>query len=802
MADPYWLERRPNLASVTPDAVVSYECCGPKTMGIDENGTHCEQTVRWSVCRDRRTEGRDLRFIDGMPATEGQSPYGWVRTYQWNQGPGDYLVFAEIRRHGANSEPEVAIVSQHVMSKEEVDGELARLITKTRKEPLASPDEADSLIAQQLLVMDAAAKNGPAMPPAQRADHEKSVNRWREVRKKLAERLATTNGRRRIPIVAVHIDFATQVRRQLNFFLADISPERSPPQSTGPSGADGASGSSGESKRIWRLVDWTAPESRAESSEVDGEGKRDKDAILDAFGDWDWWRSRYPPGEISFEVPSRACGEVLRLQFKTDGATTWDTIIGALSVTAVAAGLVVIGVATLGAAIPAEIATATATTALIMSTASGVGAEIISINVRRAEGIHDTKADAISVLGIVASLFQLRWLKGARVVMPDKPGTFRFLGHVAEGSVNLAQGVLILDGEFEATLRELEHLRNDPNLSPEERARQICALFVRLAETGALTYMSLRADATLLADLAKKRGIPTGKTKLTLGDLKDEAKTIELGAPKATEGKVADGRVKTVAETRETVPALPRPKVESPLKSAPPGTRPREHYAFKKLSKDRIIFVRDSNPARTRKFPFPVTAKPETCKFKTLTKGPYEGLAAAGPEDAVVKELLASNGWDFYRDHEKLRMYLDEKGLTLGSEAEQYIVRNKYTKAAFVGDIDIHGMYDLKNGSRIELSPPEQARVNGEVGSQVVMHGAHDDWKNRISKTIEGKANVNYGPQPPVTAYVDGQAVELRTWNEMREFAQKYGINLEAEYSGIDWDFWRERRTKSNKGTE
>jgi hypothetical protein len=61
---------------------------------------------------------------------------------------------------------------------------------------------------------------------------------------------------------------------------------------------------------------------------------------------------------------------------------------------------------------------------------------------------------------------------------------------------------------------------------------------------------------------------------------------------------------------------------------------------------------------------------------------------------------------------------------------------------------------------------------------------------------------VNYGPQPPVTAYVDGEAVELHTWKEMKEFGTKYGINVEAEYAGIDWDFWREMRAKSGKGTE
>lgn len=790
MADSYRIERSPNLASVTPDAVVRYECEGRRTQYWDSHGTvRDEQSVRWWVCRDRAAEGKDLKFLSGMRAKEGDSPYGWVRTYEWNKDPGDYLVLAQVFQRG-QGEVDVVTIRQHVMSEQEVKGELARLITKAREDGLANPDEADGLVGEQLLALEAIAKNGPAMSPSQREQHGKTVEQWTSYRKKLKERLASTHGWRRIPILAVHLDFTTQVRRQLNFFLVELtdSKAKEDPQP--------------DTKHVWKLVDWTNPENRAESSEADGEGKTDKEAILDAFGDWDWWRSRYPPGRISFQIPQAACGEVLSLEYETDGATTWDTVIGVLSVTAMVAGVVVIGVATLGAAIPAEIAAATATTALVVSTASGVGAEVISIGVRRAEGIHDTRADAISALGIVASFFQLRWIKGAQVTLAGKAGTFRFLGHVAEGSANLAQGVLILDEQFEATQKELERLRNDPDLLPEERARQVSALFVRLAATGALTYVSLRADTTQIADLAKKRGIPAGKTKAVLADLKDESKKIELGQPKTTESTVEKGRARTVADTREPTPKLPRPKVESPLRAPPPGTRPREHNAFKKLSKDRIIFVRDSNPARTREFPFPVTAKPEKCKFKTLKSGKYEGLAAAGPDDPVVKEILASNGWDFHRDHEKLRKYLDEQGFVLGSEAESYIVRDKDTGTAFVGDIDIHGIYDLNNGRRIELSAPERARFNGKLKGQVVMHGAHDDWPDRLSKTIDGKANVNYGPQPPVTAYVDGEAVQLGTWKEMKDFGKKYGINVEAEYPGIDWNYWREMRAKSGKGTE
>jgi hypothetical protein len=36
----------------------------------------------------------------------------------------------------------------------------------------------------------------------------------------------------------------------------------------------------------------------------------------------------------------------------------------------------------------------------------------------------------------------------------------------------------------------------------------------------------------------------------------------------------------------------------------------------------------------------------------------------------------------------------------------------------------------------------------------------------------------------------------------MKEFGKKYGINVEAPYAGIDWDFWRKMRAESGKATE
>jgi hypothetical protein len=805
----YRIERQPDLASVTPGALVRYECRGPRTLTTSPTGNREMEVASWWICRDRSAEGGDLQFVRGFHAKEGDGVYGWSRAYEWNLDPGNYLVMAAIGTRGSQQR-QLASLRQHVMSPEEVKGELARVVSKARRDTLANPDEADSLVGEQLVALVAIAKHGPPLSPGQQEEHGKSVERWKSVRKKLAERLAPTQGLRRIPILAVHYDFTTQQRRQLNFFLVEMpTPEPREHEAGAASGAEGASGSGGRTEHVFRLVDWTNPAERAESSESEGQGATAKQAILDTCSDWDWWRGRYPRGRIVFEVPARACGEALKLEYETNGATTWDKVVGALTVTAVVAGMIVIGVATLGAAVPAEIAAATGTAALIVSTASGAGAEIISIAVRRAEGIHDTRADAVSLLGILASLFQLRWLKGAKVTLAGRPATYRFLGHVAEGTVNLAQGVLILDREYEEVARELERLRKDPTLSPEERARQIYALFVRLVQAGVLTYMSLRSDAAQLKELAAKRGIPADKTKLVLTELEDESKTVNLGEPKATKGKVEQGKARTVVETREAVPARgPWPPVKNPLLTPPPGTRASEDRAFRKLSKDRIIFVRDSNPARTKDFPFPVTAKTDKCKFKTLKSSPstperFVGLAAAGPDDPEVKEILRLHGWDFHRDEQQLREHIQkEERLKMAGAEESYILRNDKGEA-LVGDIDIHGVYDLERRRRIELNETEQIRFNKALKREVVTHGAQDDWPEKLDKIRKGKPNINYGPQPPVTAYVNGEAKQLETWKEMKAFAKdQYGIDLETEYAGIDWDFWREMRTKSGKGTE
>jgi hypothetical protein len=36
----------------------------------------------------------------------------------------------------------------------------------------------------------------------------------------------------------------------------------------------------------------------------------------------------------------------------------------------------------------------------------------------------------------------------------------------------------------------------------------------------------------------------------------------------------------------------------------------------------------------------------------------------------------------------------------------------------------------------------------------------------------------------------------------MRAFCEENSIKLEAEYSGIDWSYWRKMRAESGKGTE
>jgi hypothetical protein len=109
-------------------------------------------------------------------------------------------------------------------------------------------------------------------------------------------------------------------------------------------------------------------------------------------------------------------------------------------------------------------------------------------------------------------------------------------------------------------------------------------------------------------------------------------------------------------------------------------------------------------------------------------------LAAADPNDPVVKEILTSKNWDYYRDHEKLRKYLDDQGLVLGSEAESYIVRNKDTVATYVVRVFVPMTAKTKSRAKPERSHGRKPvgvttkrTRSGEVRwiAQATINGAH-----------------------------------------------------------------------------
>ncbi len=410
--DLYKIIRYPDMHSVTPGAIITYECSGPPVLGNDTRTVHWVMYRKISDHQIKQLWDHEMRPIasgyEGRgychPVT-GCSSYGSVKTYKWDIEPGDYVVFCKIKdQNGLSIDLHF---EQHLMDGKEI-GIVFQQLAGQAQQNLISPDQADILLQEKIDAIKAIEKEGPPLSDSQKKKHVKEMANLQEYRAKIAERLASTYGRPRFPIVAVHIDYATQEKRQLNFFLARMTEVY-------------------DEKAKWRLVDWTNPISRAETSESDGEGITDFDAIRDTFKFWNSWRGRYPPGKIRFEIPKEVMGEPYTEELETDGETNWDTIIKHLSTVATVGGIILIGVATMGAGVPtvAGAAVGAARTAAgfshvlralaLSSAASGAGAEIINIAQRYAEGIKDTKGDAISVLGIIGSMFQMGWVAGATI---------------------------------------------------------------------------------------------------------------------------------------------------------------------------------------------------------------------------------------------------------------------------------------------------------------------------------------------------------------------------------------------------
>jgi hypothetical protein len=468
------IHRTPDAATVTPGAQVRYSCdwlgSTPRPPGTDGE----LDGVRWHLYKADAPDGSRIH----------NGPAGKTWDCVWPNEPGDYLIFAAIRSTvGPQRGPVYCSLSQRVGATAPFLREGLEQILAKGQAPTAW--EAELSIQAFRKQLDAIAKRFPPGPGEVDA-HAATVEQWRKHAQALRALLQPTDGRRRIPFIAFHLEVATQKTRALFLFLTELEP------------ALRAHRQMGMSEKRWVLVDWSDPLDRRFCGSYVGEGATRESAIRAAFRAWDW-ENRYPPGHVLYDLPpelASTLGGDRRREMKTNGKNLTDEVIDALAWIAVG-GMLVSGIAFLFVPV-AAVSSAAVAASLLAST----GGAVLSIAQRRREGIFDWEADAIDGLTILGNLVGAgTWARGARVLAFGKGG--KIVDYVFIGTrvgIDGLQGMLVAHARAE----ELLLLAEDPEIPPEDRARRTLGLLADLATLGLMTVVSIRAGKREAEVLGKK----------------------------------------------------------------------------------------------------------------------------------------------------------------------------------------------------------------------------------------------------------------------------------------------------------
>jgi hypothetical protein len=524
----YDIHRAPDLMTITPGAQVQYRC-QPRHGSLRAAGTPGDG-IRWYKFAARalleETRHEDPNWA--VPIEKG--PIGeYLWDCQWSQAPGRYVIGSEILRGGDST---FCFLPQYVETAGlVVGGSLEKLL---KGGPGPAPAEAVGAVERQIETLDTIAKRFPIARPDDQRRHREAVDRWRDCAARLRGLLASSEGKTRIAIPAMHLETATQARRPLLLFLCHVG--------------DDVVGHSARKRPRWILVDWTEATDPRFHGTYEGVGDTPDEAIKSALSDWDWG-NRYPEGLVTYELPAHAFGQAHRREMPTNGKSLGDEIKSVLEWIAIG-GMVVGGALALFAAVPAL-----ASGMLGSSLLSSTGAATISISQRWRAGIFDWREDAFDGLTIIGNVFAASgtWTRGARVLMRDKSGEAVeriFIG--ARLASDVVQGVLLAD----QALEEWTALSEDPDILPEERIRRMLALIRGLVISGTLTYLSLRASTRELDTFNKKpdhvesKGptLPTGEK---VSALTDSKATVDATKPPPVEGhtdkQIAKAEVKEAA---------------------------------------------------------------------------------------------------------------------------------------------------------------------------------------------------------------------------------------------------------------
>ncbi len=827
----YGIEMSPELQTVSTDAPVEYWLRGPQfyqAMGSPRS----EVSYAWHAfvtnesLRKMRADMEKRGFTSMSPGfhlgPRGEHAGSWKTKWtlagqvritcvvQMRDGPKIYVE----REHWIAEES--AVLAQgmdqaRTLGQANPDAELStviRTLLALKAQP-APPDQIDrkKYPADALEYLDERA--GGPRPPTMKEEHEALIKQLEEYAKKLSECLSDSQGKARVALVAQHyMPGGSRHRPQaLRVFLARMSGDDHP-----------------HGQKTWQLVDWTSPTVRAQTGKYTGLASSDQEAVRGALKAWDSGnrygstQTRYRfPGTILYEASSQRFALSIRGDFPTDGLSSGDEI--RLFFQFVGEAIAVLGVVVLLLVpVPGSAVLATLLwTGIIATTVSAT----IGIAQRHNEGFNNWKEDAVDILTIVGNVLGAakfirgavvargtKWQRGATVVIPENLKS--------RVGVKFDRGILI--GEFtkegiEAVfiasdqIAAYEAIMNDRTLTPEDRIEKLMEFFAGVALAAGMKYIATKGlvedwdklghKPAAKSDSTAKAGAVKGQTtggEKPPGDWKkagDREATIILAEPTKIQAEITKGRSgekggSKQAKEKNTVVATavsqnsrkpPRPSGNEEFAPATypekRGMRKRDDRVLSSVARDegKIILVRNSNAAALDYVGKPgYKAKSPTMKEKTRQTPPNKGLVAADPNDPRFKQFLEDEGLSYDEYCKKLEA---DGTYTIGTPAEGYVLRDQ-EGAAFYSDYDLHGVYDGRSPTSSAYTEEFKGKLNEQFNGEIIQHGPHDDWPGAYD---EAKGGANYGPQPPVTAYLpDGTSVHLETIADMKRFYSAHGI--------------------------
>jgi hypothetical protein len=88
------------------------------------------------------------------------------------------------------------------------------------------------------------------------------------------------------------------------------------------------------------------------------------------------------------------------------------------------------------------------------------------------------------------------------------------------------------------------------------------------------------------------------------------------------------------------------------------------------------------------------------------------------------------------------------------------------------------GLCQLK---KVDSKYPRTKGINGGLETKLVMHGAQDEWADRLSKEV----GPNRGPQKDATAYSpNGGSEQLDTIADMKDYYLAHGLPWQQTWNG------------------